>query len=273
MPQIPMAKTALPVEVLRITHEAISKGLDVCVATVVRRTGSAPSSPGQKLVLCSDGTAAGTVGGGGVEKAAIETMQQVLGTRQGDPALHTFHLANDLAMACGGTVEVLVEPMWSRTAALLVGAGHVGLSLAKILVSLGFAVTLCDERPESLDPMRLAELVPVRVLLGNASVCANEVNRSAAVVVATHEHKLDEEAVMWAMKAGFAYVGGVGSRGKAQRIRAALQAAGFTQQAALRMRMPIGVEIGARSPEEIAVSIAAELVSWKAKGCAADGLG
>lgn len=260
----PIPKTASPADVLRIAAEALRDGFDVCVATVLGCAGSAPCMPGQKLVLLSDGTAAGTVGGGGVERAVVIRMQQALAASETKPETLKYHLARDLGMSCGGSAELLVEPMYSSTPVLIIGAGHVGLEVAKLISTLQFRVTLIDERSSTLAPERLEDVIGLRALCGKPEQVAHGVPLRGAVVVATHEHALDEAAVVWAVQQGYAYVGGVGSRAKAVRIRNALGALGIAEERAGRVRMPIGVSIGARTPAEIAVSIAGELIAWRA---------
>jgi len=263
-PNLPMPAHASSLEVLRTTAKALSECTDCCVATVVSRSGSAPSTPGQKLVLMSDGTAAGTVGGGGVERAVIERLQSVLASGTGSPEIVSFNLARDLNMSCGGTVELLLEPMWASCPVLLIGAGHVNHAVAQVLPRLGFSVWMVDERPSTLAPERVGALQGVRTSLGPPAEAARDVPRRAAVVVATHDHAHDLEGVVWAVMEGFAWVGGVGSRAKAIRVREQLTERGVDPAVVERVRMPVGTDISARTPEELAISIAGDLIAWRA---------
>lgn len=260
---LPIPSQATPAQTMRIATDALAAGLDACVATVLRRGGSAPSTPGQKLVVLSNGTAAGTVGGGNVERTVVERMKQMLEAGEQQPTLASFSLAKDLNMSCGGSVELVLEPLYASSPVLLVGAGHVGLALARVLDQLQFRVTITDERPTAANPERFASMPAVTVVHGTPQSAATMARR-AAVVVATHAHDLDEAAVTWAVTEGFSFVGGVGSRAKAVRIRKALLEKGIDEARVQAMRMPVGLSIGARTPEEIAVSIAAELVAWRA---------
>lgn len=262
--KLPMPEPASPAEVLRRAGDALARCVDCCLATVVSRSGSAPATPGQKMVLLSDGTAAGTVGGGGIELAVVERMQASLASGSTVPEQVSFHLARDLAMSCGGTVELLLEPMRASSPVLLVGAGHVNYAVARLLPRLGFAVWMIDERAATLAPERVSVLEGVRTRLGPPAEAAKDVPRGAAVVVATHDHAHDVEAVVWAVLEGFAYVGGVGSRAKAVRVREELKARGASEADAGRVRMPVGTDIAARTPDELAVSIAGELIAWRA---------
>jgi xanthine dehydrogenase accessory factor len=152
---------------------------------------------------------------------------------------------------------------------LIVGAGHVGVYLAPLITTLGFRVFLCDSRESFADASRLPPQTEVRVL------CADhddpEVRKalpqdltSSVMFVMTHDHQLDQAAIEWALREGFGLVGGVGSRAKATRTRDRLASKGFSAEDIARIRMPLGVDIGARSPAEIGVAIAAELVAWRA---------
>jgi xanthine dehydrogenase accessory factor len=276
-------RTASPHEALRAALEAIERGRRVVLASVIARYGSAPSTPGQKLCLLEDLSAIGTVGGGAVEKAVLMAMRCALDDAASLPKVETFRLGPSLGMCCGGSVDILIEPMFPAVHVLVVGAGHVGTFAAPLLASLGFRVTVCDARQAAADPARLARGVGVdggeprpaatadalRVLHNEhddpevLAVLPRDLAESAMLVM-THDHALDQAAVEWALARGFGFVGGVGSRAKAARTRARLEAKGVPELDIARVRMPIGVDIGARTPAEIGVSLAAELIAWRA---------
>ncbi len=236
-----------------------------CVlATVLARHGSAPATPGQKLLLARDGTCIGTVGGGAIEREVIAALEEALGL-EGEKVFTTksFRLGAELGMCCGGSVEVVIEAIAALVPCLVIGGGHVATETAPLLAKLGFAVTVVDER----DPWGEEGRIPsVRTLVGDFDDVGRDMPRSAAVLVMTHDHALDQRAIEWALKQGFAYVGGVGSRAKAKRTVDRLEAKGFPESDRSRVRMPIGVHVGARLPAEIAVSIAAEMVAWRRGG-------
>lgn len=265
-------RTAPPEEVLREALAAHAKGTRAAIATVVSRQGSAPSTPGQKLCLWGAGeriVAVGTVGGGAVERVVMLAMVEALDKRSA-PRVHTFRLGPELGMCCGGSAEILIEVLEPARAIVLVGAGHVGAATARLLPGLGFRVTLVDARSEATDKARMGELDAAGVNVLGAEHDDPEVLAAlvvppaqAALVVMTHDHRLDQSVIEWALRAGFAFVGGVGSRAKAVRTRQRLEAKGFAEADVARVRMPVGVGIGARTPEEIAVSIACDLVAWR----------
>lgn len=258
-----LSRDAGAAEVLGTVSALLARGVDACLATVIQIEGSSPSTPGQKLVRGADGTVVGTVGGGAVEREAMDRMQALIEEGGAKPEMRWYALAKDLAMACGGRVHLLFEPLPSATPVLLVGAGHIGAALAAMLPRLGFHVTLTDEREGAVDSERIAAW-QVDARHGPVHEVANDVPTRALVVVATHDHALDEDAIVWAVERGHGYVGGVGSKRKAAKLRKRLEGQGVAQERIDEVRMPIGLELGGRSPEEIALSIAAELVALRA---------
>jgi xanthine dehydrogenase accessory factor len=270
---LPIPTTALPQAVLRAALDALERGCRVVLASVITRRGSTPSTPGQKLVLLDDRTALGTIGGGAIERVVLTTMREVLADPERGPKMDTFRLGPSLGMCCGGSVDILIEPLVPEAHALIVGAGHVGIFLAPLLASLGFVVTVCDSREEAADPARLPAGRPIRLL--HADPDDPEVlqgfplarDRCVALVM-THDHQLDQAAIEWALAHGFGFVGGVGSRAKAARTRQRLEAKSRPEAEIARVRMPVGADIGARSPAEISVAIAAELIAWRARAVA-----
>lgn len=249
--------------VLRRVAVAAEEGRAVALATVIGRHGSTPSTPGQKLARTGDGCF-GTVGGGAVEAAVLRSLEEAFeGAERGETRarVETFRLGAGLGMCCGGSVDVLIEAMAAQWPVGVVGAGHVAGALVPLLVGLGFAVTVVDSREAYAARGRFPG---ARVLWGDPAELAEAVPRRGAVLAMTHDHQRDQDAVEWALREGYAYVGAVGSRAKAARTAARLEARGFSEADRGRVNIPLGVKIGARSPAEIAVSIAAALVAWRA---------
>jgi len=251
--------------VLEVAAERARRGVAGAMATVIARHGSAPSTPGQKLYIGADGSAFGTVGGGAVEREVLAALAEMLRMPAEKKTLtkhqiRSFRLGPELGMCCGGQADLLLEPIEALTPCLLIGAGHVATATAPLLARVGFAVTVCDAREE----WGAAGRIPgVRTVVGDYDEVGAELSRDGVVAVMTHDHALDQAAIEWALRQGFAYVGGVGSRAKAQRTRDRLEAKGFSVEDRTRVRMPIGIDIRARLPEEIAVAIAAELIAWQ----------
>ena len=253
-------------EVLEVAARKGREGIAGVMATVLARHGSAPATPGQKLYYATDGTCLGTVGGGAIEREVLAALAEAVGAlRAGaDPetlfATKSFRLGAELGMCCGGGVDVVVEPIAGLVPCLVVGGGHVATATAPLLARLGFAVTVVDERDAWGEEGRIPG---VRCVVGDFDDVGRDYPKGAVVLVMTHDHALDQRVVEWALRRGFAYVGGVGSRAKAKRTRDRLEAKGFSAEDRDRVRMPIGVHVGARLPDEIAVAIAAEMVAWK----------
>lgn len=248
--------------VLAAAAAGMARGTAGAMATVLERHGSAPGTPGQKLYLGADGTCIGTVGGGAVERAVIEVLTEVVAQRDNGSKheVRTFKLGPELGMCCGGRVVVLIEPLASLVPTLIVGGGHVATATAPLLAKVGFVVTVVDGREAWGEEGRIPS---ARCVAGEFDEVGRDVDPAGACLVMTHDHALDQRAIEWALRRGFAYVGGVGSRAKAERTRQRLEAKGFDERDRGRVRMPIGADIGARSPDEIAVSIAAELIAWR----------
>lgn len=257
---MPVPRTATAAQVLEAAASRASAGIRGAMATVLERHGSAPGTAGQKLYLAEDGTCLGTVGGGAIERATLEALQEVVADVLAKHAVRSFKLGAELGMCCGGQIEVMIEPIEGIVPCLVVGGGHVASAVAPLLVKVGFAVTVVDAREGWGDEDRIPG---VRCVHGDFDDVGRAIDPRGVCLVMTHDHQLDQRAVEWALSHGFAFVGGVGSRAKAERTRQRLEARGVSEADRARVRMPIGIDIGARLPDEIAVSIAAELVAWR----------
>ncbi len=252
-------KAATLAGVLEAAASGAARRIPGAMATVVSRHGSAPGTPGQKLYVGGDGVCIGTVGGGAIEREVLESLA-LLVARGGSVEVRTFKLGAELGMCCGGRLTVMIEPLETTLPCFVIGAGHVSGALSPLLVTLGFDVSVVDAR----DEWARAERFPgARVAVGDWDEVGRDVDPRGACLVMTHDHGLDQDAIAWALKRGFRFVGGVGSRSKAERTRQRLAARGHSAADVARVRMPLGVVIGARSPEEIAASVAAELIAWR----------
>jgi xanthine dehydrogenase accessory factor len=257
---LPRPLTASAARVLEVAASRAATGIRGAMATVVERHGSAPGTPGQKLYFAEDGTCVGTVGGGAIERATLEELQAMVADPRARHVVREFKLGAELGMCCGGRQAVMLEPLEGVVPCLLVGGGHVARATAPLLAKVGFAVTVADARE---DWFLEEPIEDVTCLNGDYDEVARDFDVRGACLVMTHDHSLDQEVVEWALARGFAFVGGVGSRAKALRTQQRLEAKGMPEEQRTRVRMPLGLDIGARSPDEIAVSIVAELVAWK----------
>lgn len=259
-----LAEPAEPSRVLAVAAELTARGGRGALATILERHGSAPSTPGQKMWVGADRRCVGTVGGGAIERQIMAALLDMALRDDAKHELRTFKLGPELGMCCGGRVVALLEPVGGLVPCLIVGGGHVATVTAPMLARVGFAVTVVDEREEW---GREGRLPAVTTVVGDFDDVgrAFDAARSACLVM-THDHQLDQRVIEWALARGFAFIGGVGSRAKAQRTRDRLLAKGVSEENAARVHMPLGVPIGARLPEEIAVSITGALIAWRRKG-------
>jgi xanthine dehydrogenase accessory factor len=230
------------------------------LATVVRTSGSTPQRPGARLLLREDGSTLGTVGGGAIEHAVLESLQRALASQTSEFLLRD--LAHDLGMCCGGRMEIFVEPILPTPRLWLLGAGHVAKPTATLARSVGFEVLVIDEREE----LNTAERFPdCRRILGDpsAELRKESLGESDWVLIMTHDHQLDEAALTAVAGKNAQYVGLVGSKRKVFRLVERVRQKRDGDFPLERVYAPVGLDIGAVSPEEIAVSIVAELVALR----------
>ncbi len=242
-------------EIARLEEE----GKPFIVATVIDSAGSTPQKPGSRMVVLADGTTIGTVGGGAIEHQ-IRAAAAVLFQSTDSSRLMETHLTHDLGMCCGGKMKVFLEKHGGACRLVVFGAGHVGRSLAALAATVGFRVTVVDEREEWLTSERFLTATE-RVLRDPAAVAREQRGgEDCFFCVTTHDHPLDQAVVEALLRVPFRYLGVIGSRRKAERFRQRLRAQGFSDAEVERMRSPMGLPIGALGPDEIAVSIVAELL-------------
>ncbi len=248
---------------MREIAEAILRVLDArqraALATVVRTGGSAPQRVGARLLLLSDGTRIGTVGGGAIEQLVLQQLEEIL--NGGEARIVKRDLTRDLAMCCGGSMEVLVEPIERVPTAVLCGAGHIAAATAPLVKSLGFAVHVVDEREELNTEERFAGctrhlLDPIEYLK------RNPLTDDSWVLIATHDHHLDGELLELTTQQPHAYIGMVGSKRKVLRLVERAEAR-YGSIPLERTYAPVGLDLGAAGPQEIAVSIAAEWIALR----------
>ncbi|MBX7194976.1 MAG: XdhC/CoxI family protein [Sandaracinaceae bacterium] len=246
-------------EVQRALLALLERGGTGALATVVKAAGSTPQVEGARLLRRDDGSCVGTVGGGGVEHAVIELLEAV--RRDGRARVVALDLARDLGMCCGGRMEVFVERIEGTPRLVIFGAGHVALAVARVAPSIGFSVTVVDDREELNDAARFPDATRILASPREARA-ALAIDERDWLLVVTHDHRLDEEALDTYARGPHAYLGMIGSKRKVRRVLDRIRARGPLPPLE-RVYAPVGLSIGAVSPEEIAISIAAELVSLR----------
>jgi len=236
-----------------------AEGRPFVLATVIASHGSTPQKPGSKLVILDGGELRGTVGGGAIEKQIIDAALALLADPQGHTRTLETHLTHDLGMCCGGKMTVFLEKHGAAPSLFVFGAGHVSKEVAALAAHVGFRVSVVDERADWLSPERFPAATR-RLEPPDAVAKSLDGGRDVFACVVTHDHPLDQACVEALLKKRLAWLGVIGSRRKAERFRQRLLAAGFSQGDAARFESPMGVEIGAVTPREIAVSIVARLI-------------
>lgn len=244
--------------VLRAAVAAIEAGRAAALVTVVGVEGSAPRHGGARMLVYADGAIVGSVGGGTFEHRVIAAAVEAI--VQGRPRRFLIHLTRDLGMCCGGQMEAFIEPLPSQERLLIFGAGHVGAAVARLAEPLGFRVCVIDEREELLESAVLPPAVERRC--GDPRRLINDlgIDSRTWMLVLTHEHSLDQDLIERLLPLSHAWLGMLGSRTKVTRFLIRLRAAGMDEALFTRLCAPVGLDIGAETPEEIALSIAAELV-------------
>ncbi|MGC8758982.1 MAG: XdhC family protein [Bryobacteraceae bacterium] len=246
-------------EVVRLRRS----GRKGALATIVKVNGSIPSYPGAKILVRDDGTFAGTVGGGCVEAEVWQAAREVMDS--GRPRLLAFSLAEDAAydngLICGGQLEIYIEPVEPLPQAFLFGAGHISKSLARLCSMLGFSVTVIDDRESYANRERFPDAD--EIIAGNYEDIFPKlpVNSSSYLIIVTRGHRDDMRVLRWAVTAPAAYVAMIGSRRKVISIVRELVRQGINPELFRRVHAPMGLDIGAVTPEEIAVSVAAEMIA------------
>lgn len=246
---------------------ALSHGEPVALMTVVRVYGAAPCAPGAKFVVRGDGVTSGTFGGANTDARAREDGLKALA--DGQPALLTYHLdpeQGESVGSCGASLEVFVEPIRPEPRLLVAGSGYVAQALARLAVPTGWRVTLLDDRTEFVRAAALPEGVETAVGELAELLTGRRPDPMTAIVIVTRGHRSDKDALRAALNTGAGYVGMIGSQGKIRQIFRSLLREGVPVEALRRVYSPIGLDLHAETPDEIALSIAAELLMWRRGG-------
>lgn len=244
-------------EVVRLTRQ----GEPFALATVVAHGGSSPRKPGAKMIVRGDGSSLGSVGGGRIEKETMEAARAALS--DGDTRTLEFVLTEEHGYACGGSMSVFVEPQGRRAFLVMFGAGHVGRAVTALAHGCGFRVVVVDERPECV----ATELLPGADQLICAPVADAfgrlKLDQESFAVIATPGHLYDFAAVRGCLATEAGFIGLLGSRRKRETLLQTLETEGFDASQRARVVTPVGLEIGAQTPEEIAVSIVGQLIALR----------
>jgi xanthine dehydrogenase accessory factor len=240
------------------------------LATIVHTNGSIPSYESSRMLVREDGSIAGTIGGGCVEAdvwaAAKEVMQKEI------PRKMVFTLNHeatyDSGLICGGTLEIFVEPILPQPAVYLFGGGHVSIAVANAASAVGFAISVVDDRETFANAQRFPMAQSIHTNFAEAFENIQP-NASTYLIIVTRGHKADMRVLAWAVRTGARYVGMIGSKRKVLAVYKALENEGYRPEELARVYAPMGLDIGALSPEEIAVSVVAELIAIRRNAASA----
>jgi xanthine dehydrogenase accessory factor len=233
------------------------------VATIAATTGSVPRAAGSKMFVYADGESSGTIGGGKFESLVI--ADAVAAMRKKKPLLKTYPLregeTDSFGAICGGEVTVFIEPQRTNEALYLIGAGHCSRAIARLASECGLFVTVVDDRGELL-----TELPPAVERISDSSpanfIASHDWQSDEALVIVSRNHEIDREALRAGVaQTGAGYIGMIGSRRKVRVVFDLLRESGVSKEQLSRVHAPLGLDIGADSPVEIAVSTVAEILS------------
>ena len=241
-------------EIVRLSEA----GEPAVLVTVTAVDGHTPQVVGAKMIVRPDGSISGTIGGGRVEHEAIARAKEALEAEK--PRLVTYRLKAELGMCCGGQMELFIEPLLPAERLLVFGAGHVGCALGRAASPCGFELLVIDERPDWNTVERFPFARRHLVMPHDDALAELELKGRDYVVIATHNHDFDREILSSVIGTDAGYIGMIGSSRKVKKVFKELRLEGVDEALLARAHAPIGLDISAETPEEIAVSILGELI-------------
>jgi xanthine dehydrogenase accessory factor len=246
-------------EIVKLRQE----GRRGAVATIVNVRGSIPSFETAKMLVRDDGSIAGTIGGGCVEAEIWQAAREVMESEK--PRTLTFNLNQDpkfdTGLVCGGTLDIFVEPILPPALLYIFGAGHVSVNLYQVARIAGFDVIVVDDREAYANRQRFPEGKEIIAEDFDQAMAQLNPGEAAYLVIVTRGHRDDMRVLRWAVQTPARYIGMIGSKRKIITIFKELTKEGLSPELFKRVHAPIGLDIGAITPEEIAVAITAELIA------------
>ncbi len=230
----------------------------IVMATVIESLGSAPREEGARMLIKADGSIVGTIGGGAIEKKIIDEALTLMNAAS--PQFVKYEL-KDIGMACGGCMSVFLEPLRQQPQLIIFGAGHIGSVLSQIGKMLDFTVTVVDNRPEFAKKELLTWADTVIAEDYKQAIARLTYSDRTYMVILTHKHVHDFEVLEQLIHKPFCYLGMIGSKTKVAKAFQQLRDKGVSESIIKKIHSPVGISIGANTPAEIAISIAAELVA------------
>lgn len=238
-------------------------GQKSAIATIVQVRGSIPSFESAKLLVREDGSMIGTIGGGCVEAEVWNAAREVIETEK--PKHLSFNLGQDAAydngLICGGQLDVFVEPVIPPPGAFIFGAGHISKSLSKVASLAGFSTSIIDNRDTFANAERFPEAQDIFAEEYEDVFAKLHIHESSYIIIVTRGHRDDMRVLRWAVTTPARYIAMIGSRRKVISVVKELEKENIPRGSMERIYAPMGFEIGAISPEEIAVSVVAEMIA------------
>jgi len=250
-------------ELLYKALEAVQKGQSYAFATIVEATlKGTPRKTGAKMIVFEDGSIWGSIGGGRNEKAAI--AQSLKAIAAGKPTSVTYnYFGRQGESVCGGKMKVFIEPFKPQTHLVICGAGHIALPLSLMGKMLGFKVTIIDDRKEFANKKRFPHAD--QVILGNHAkeLAKLPVNGNTYIAIVTQGNEFDFECLKVVVESKAGYIGVISSKPKRVKFFGRLKEEGIAEKYLKNIKIPMGIDIGAQTPAEIAISIAAQMVALR----------
>ena len=246
-------------EIARLRRE----GRRAALATIIQIRGSVPSFETAKILVLEDGSTVGTVGGGCVENDVWKAARQVMFDEK--PRRLLFDLTDssnlEAGLICGGKVEIFVEPILAVPTNYIFGAGHISKSISKAATLAGFNTVVVDNRPQYANRERFPEAVEIHSDSFESAFAKIVPNEFSYLVIVTRGHLEDQEVLRWAVNTKARFIGMIGSRFKKRALFDNLREEGIPQEQLDRVFSPVGLDINAILPEEIAISIVAQMIA------------
>lgn len=255
------------IDLIQAALKASEKGLHYALATIINSSiKGTPRKTGAKMLVLSDGTIYGTIGGGKAEKICQKACLAALKTKKTSTLSLAFH-GKDAISECGGEISVFIEPIILPKHLVICGAGHIGLPLSINAKLLNYKVTIIDNRKEFANNKRFPHVDQIIVKDPVKALKEVSIDPNTFIIIMTHDHQFDFVCLQQALKTKACYIGVISSIKKRKTFFEQLRKKGTTLKELKRVSMPVGIDIGAQTPAQIAVSITSQLVLIDNKDC------
>lgn len=257
----------MSIEIFEEAIRLLQMGQRIAICTVVEKIGSGPREEGAKILIGEDGKSIGTIGGGAFERIIKEEAMKLI--REGKSKSLKFSLHKDkdegikTGLWCGGSMTVFVDVIEPKPKLVIVGSGHIALPTYRIAEILGFEITVVDNNPATATKDRFPNAKIICHENFEDALKEVEVDKRSSIVIVYGEPMFDLAALRRFVNAEIAFLGILGSPGKIAELKDILRNEGVAPEKINKIKGPIGLDIGAKTPEEIAVSIVAELIKQR----------